>query len=719
MTVTADRPSSSRAPARSAFERLLRPRSLAIVGASPEPFSLGGNVLDNVERFGFTGDLHLVSRTRTEIKGRPCVGTIDDLPYGVDAVVLMIPVQAVKDAIRACARRGVGGAVVFASGFGELSEEGQLAQSEMAVHARAGGIALLGPNCLGAINFVDKIPLTFEPVQPQMPTGPAVCAIAQSGAMAGNIRMALQSRNVPVAYTFSTGNEAVIAAEDVIAGLLNDPAVRLFSVFVEQIRHPKRFLSLAAQARSRSKPIVLMHPGRNARSREAAKSHTGALAGDYAVMRTFIERESVVLVESLDELFDVSAMLARYPHPPGGGAAIMSNSGALRGFSLDFGEQIDLPLPALSALTEQALKQVLPDFATIDNPLDITAQGMQNPDLFGDSAQALLGDPRVGAVLVAAMGGSPAQQMAKWKSLGPVLRAAEKPVALAFLGDGAPLSAEFLADVKESGVPFFRSPDRAMRALAHMMRYGRTLAEQQGRSQLTVAVPGNIPNGPLVEYRGKAIFGKAGIPVPRSEIARSVDDAVRIASMIGYPIVLKAQAASLMHKSDAGGVAVGIASETALRAAWAKMGAAVASARPDMTLDGVLVEAMAPAGGIEFIAGARRDPAWGEVLMVGLGGIWAEALGDVRLMPADADATRIAAEIDLLKGARLLHGYRGSAPCDVPALLDALMRIGALMRAIPALNEIDVNPLVVYPEGQGALALDVLLIADDGTKLDH
>jgi acyl-CoA synthetase (NDP forming) len=556
------------------------------------------------------------------------------------------------------------------------------------------------------------VPLTFEPVQSVLPSGPGICAIAQSGAMAGNIRMALLAGNVPVAYTFSTGNEAVLGAEDIIEGLLDDPAVQLFSVFVEQIRHPKRFLALAAECRRRGKPIVLMHPGRSARSREAAKSHTGALAGDHAVMRAFVASEGVVLVESLDELFDVSRLLTRYPQPAAGGAGIMSNSGALRGFSLDFCEQIDLSLPELADATCAELKQVLPDFAAIDNPLDITAQGMQKPSLFGDSAQALLRDKQVGALLVAAMGGSPAQQMAKWKSLRPALEAAEKPVALAFLGDNWPLSEECLVDIKDSGVPFFRSPDRAMRAFAHMMRYGRTLVETQQRADVSVAVSGTVPPGPVVEYRGKAMFAEAGIAVPRGALARSSNDAVAVARDLGFPVVLKAQAAALMHKSDVGGVAVGIADEAALRAAWETMMARISAARPELVLDGILVEAMAPSGGIELIAGARRDPAWGEVLMVGLGGVWAEALGDVRLLPADASAGRIAAELDRLKGARLLHGYRGSPPCNVAALVDALIRIGALIRAVPTLSEIDVNPLVVYPAGQGVLALDALLLAE-------
>jgi acetate---CoA ligase (ADP-forming) len=711
MTVT-DKTRRKNGGARNGFERLLRPRSLAVVGASPEPLSLGGNVLANIKRFGFAGDLHLVSRTRTEINGRACVATIDDLPFGVDAVALMIPVPAVKDAIAACVRRGVGGAVVYASGFGELGEGGRRAQDEIAVLAKEAGLALLGPNCLGLINFVDQVPLTFEPVQPAVPSGPGICAIAQSGAMAGNIRMALLGGNVPVAYTVSTGNEAVLGAEDVIAGLLDDPAVQLFSVFVEQIRHPQRFLALAAEARRRGKPIVLMHPGRSARSREAAKSHTGALAGDHAVMRAFVAAEGVVLVESLDELFDVSRLLTRYPHPPAVGVGIMSNSGAVRGFALDFCEQIELPLPELAAATCTELKQVLPDFAAIDNPLDITAQGMQKPSIFGDSAQAMMKDPNVGALLVAAMGGSPAQQMAKWKSLRPVLEAAEKPVALAYMGDNWPMSDEFLTDVKDSGVPYFRSPERVMRAFAHLVRFGRALAEPRKPTDLSVAVSHAVAPGPMVEYRGKAVFAEAGIPVPRGALAATRDDAVRIARDLGFPVVLKAQAASLMHKSDVGGVAVGIVDEEAVRAAWDTMTARVKAARPDLALDGILVEAMALRGGIELIAGARRDPAWGEVLMVGLGGIWAEALGDVRLMPADADARQIAAELERLKGARLLHGYRGSAPCDLPALIDALLRIGALIRAVPALTEIDVNPLVVYPAGQGVLALDALLVAE-------
>jgi acyl-CoA synthetase (NDP forming) len=693
----------------SALNRLLRPRSLAVVGAAPPP-SLSANLLANLEQFSYSGVLHLVSRSRTEIDGRPCLRTIEDLPTGVDAAALMLPEPAVAEAVAACARRGVGGVMVFASGYGEVGPQGRQRQEEIAATARSAGMALLGPNCLGIVNFADGIPLTFEPLEPHRPGGRGVCVIAQSGAMAGNIRMALIAKGLPVAYAISTGNEALIGAEDFIDTLLVQPTVGLFALFVEQIRQPQRFLRLVAQARALGKPVVLMHPGRSARARAAASTHTGALAGDHAVMRAFVEQAGVVLVESLDELFDTSALLVRYPHPSGLGLAVLSNSGAIRGFALDFCVDLDLPLPSIGEETSRALAAVLPDFATIDNPLDLTAQGMQKPSLFADCARALLDDPAIGALLVAAMGGGPRQQMEKWRALRPVLEQSHKPVALAFLGDGVPLVPNCAAEIAASSVPFFRSPDRALRAFAHVAAYGRWRAAGARRAAAPLLPPIALAgSGPLAEHRGKAILHEIGIAVPRGNLAHDLGAALGIAQTIGYPVVLKGQAASLTHKSDVGAVVTSITDERALGEAWQSIAARLSALRPDLVLDGMLVEAMAPQG-VEMIAGARRDPDWGPVLMVGLGGVWTEALGDVRLMPADSDSALIEAEIERLAGARLLKGYRGAPASDVPALVDALSRLGALMRACCAIAEIDINPLRVYPRGQGVLALDALIV---------
>jgi acyl-CoA synthetase (NDP forming) len=421
------------------------------------------------------------------------------------------------------------------------------------------------------------------------------------------------------------------------------------------------------------------------------------------------EAEGVVVVGGLDELFDTAALLLRCPVPPAAGAALMTNSGALRGLGLDVAEDIGLDLPALAPATAARLAGVLPDFAAIDNPLDITAQAMARPDLFGAAAAALLADPGIGSLLVAAMGGAPAQQMGKWASLRPVLEGADKPVALAFLGDTAPLAEALAGEMAEAGVPLFRSAERALRALGHVQRLGRRLAAglaPRARGEIAAGLEGA---GALTEHAAKDILRRIGVPVPDGAVAGDADAAVRAAGRIGYPVVLKAQ--GIAHKSDVGGVALGIADEAALRAAWSAM-AARRPAPPGAAPEGRLVEAQAPPGGVEFIAGARRDPDWGPVLMVGLGGIWAEALDDVRLMPADAGAGAIAAELRRLKGAALLEGWRGAPALDTGALVEVLVRLGDLMLATPALTEAEINPLAVYPAGQGALALDALLVLD-------
>ena len=694
---------------RPALARFLRPRSIAVVGASPEPLSVGNNVLVNLRSFGFAGDLHFVSRTRAEIDGVACAPTIDDLPMGVDALVLIVPAQAVPESIEACVRRGVGGVVVFASGFSEQDEAGALAQAAFARTAREAGMAVLGPNCIGCVNYADGVPLTFEPVEPRPTRGPGVCVIAQSGAMQGNVRYALMARGVPVAQSISTGNEAVLSAEDYLDLLIEDPSISAFSLFVEQIRDPQRFLSLARRARAAAKPIVLLHPGQSSRAREAAKSHTGALAGDHAIMRACVEREGVILVGGLDELFDVTTLVARYPAPVTGGVGVLSNSGALRGFSLDFCEEIGLDLPELSPSAHEGLRKVLPSFATIDNPLDITAAGMQKPSLFGDSAAVMLDDPRVGFLLVAAMGGGKPQQLNKWRAMQPVLQAATKPVALAYLGDDYPLDAQFMQEMRDSGIPFFRSPDRALRALARLAAHGR--AQPPSHAPAPPASPLALDiHGPVTEWRGKEILNALGIATPQGGLARDLDEARAIAARIGYPIVIKAQADALAHKSEAGGVIVGLADEAALVEAHGRLLANVRAYDPALTLDGVLVERMAPRGGLEMIVGARRDPLWGPVIVVGLGGVWTEALHDARLLPAQASQGEIVAALDQLKGAALLGGLRGAAPRDVEAVGRIAAAIGALMLADPRIVEIDVNPVNVYAQGEGALALDALII---------
>ena len=699
------------------LERILRPRSIAIVGASADPRSFGGFVQGNLDRWGYEGALHLVSRSSAEINGRPCVKAIDELPEGVDLAVLAIPEAGVLDAVRGLAARRCHAAVLFASGYAEAGEEGQARQRELAELARSAGIAIVGPNCMGFTNLAAGIPVTFElmPARPRE-TRPGIGVVAQSGFMAANLRDALLARGAPVTAVFSTGNEASVCAEDAIAAYLDDPQTRVITAYAEQIRQPARFLALAARARAAGKPLVLLMPGRSARAREAAQSHTGALAGDHATATVLLRREAVVVVESLDELLDTSAILLRYPQPPAGGTAFMTGSGAMKNIALDFADDLGLDLPALAPDTVAALQAKLPSFAVAENPLDYTTIGIRQPGLIGELLLTLESDPAVGSLVLAIPVGPSIAQRDKADHIVPAIARATKPAVLVLTGDGSPVEDFFTDAIVASGVPLFRSADRALRALRRVAAYGEALeraARADAAAPVALALPGAVPtNGIFAEWQGKQWLAQAGIAVPRGELVCSADEAVAIADRIGWPVVLKAQASELPHKSDVGGVIVGLADAAALRAAWTRLFDNVARHRPGLALDGALVEAMG-ARGLELVVGARRDADWGPVVLVGLGGIWIEALKDVRLIPADLAVEDIVIELGRLKAAAVLAGIRGEAGVDLRAIATVVARIGAQMRANPTLAEIDINPLVAYPAGSPvpALALDALLVA--------
>ena len=714
-----------------AVGRLLRPRAVAIVGASDDPRSIGGNVLANLERAGYAGDLHLVSRTRAQIAGHLCVPSIDDLPDGVDAIVLNLPRDAVLEAIAACGRRHVNAAVVFASGFAEAGPEGRALQEELAAVALESGVLVNGPNCLGFVNYVDGIPLTFGEYQPMPASGsPAgmagVAVIAQSGAIANAIRDTLVASGLRITFLVSTGNEAALGAEDFLAPILEDAATGVAALFVEQVRRPQMLLQLAARARKQGKRIVLMQPGRTQAARGAAQSHTGAVAGDLAVARTVLGHAGVAVVDGLDALADVALLLAARPVPPPGRTAVMTNSGAMRGLTFDFAQEAGLDLAQWSPATAAALRELFPPFVTIDNPLDLGTAAFGKPELMRRAAQLLLDDPGVNSLIVSLFPGRPPQQVEKAEQLLPAIRASQKPVALVMLGDPMALDASFMTLARAEDAALFRSTERAVRAMAALNAVARAVAAPAEGGSDDDARHGepfdiaDLPAGPVAEYKAKALLAAAGVPVPPGELAQDLASAKAIAAGVGFPVVLKAQAAALSHKSDAGGVILNVGDGAALGEAWERLHTNVRRARPGLALDGVLVEAMAPKrqGCVELIVGAKRDSHWGAVLMLGLGGIWVETLYDVALLPATAGRAAIVEALGRLKGAPLFRGARGEPPVDLAAVASVARTLGALLEQSLEIAELEINPLLACPQGQGALALDALIVkhAEVGTE---
>lgn len=704
---------AAEAPTRVPLDRLLTPRSIAIVGASDKPGALGASVLANLDRAGFAGPIHLVNPKRETIGQRRCFATIDDLPEGIDVAVLAIPRAAVLDVMAALARRRVGAAVLFAAGFAEDGPPGIADQQEIARIAHDAGMIVEGPNCLGLFNFRDNIPLTFIEMPEAKATGERrVGIISQSGAMAAVLATTLIARDVPLASYVSTGNEAVCGVEDFIDHAVDDAGVAVIGMIVEQFRKPQRFLQAARAAVAQGKRIVLLHPGSSEAGRKSAATHTGALAGDYQVMRVLAEHAGVIFAETLEELGDMVEIALRCPRLPGRGTAIVAESGAFKALMLDQCEREELYLPALTDADSPALRAALPPFVPVTNPLDVTAQGLVDPGLYGRTLGALAEDDRIDTILLTLINTMAASSHVKFNAVADALRTIgrDKAIVVAGVDEGGGIEAADVDALRALGIPYLPTAERGLRAIARLAASAATDEPAQSTpTDSSHRFAAEIAPGTMIpEYRAKHLLAPFGLSFPDAALARAVEEATAIAAAIGYPVVLKAQAAALPHKTDAGGVVVGLADEAALVAGWAKLTADVAAARPDLALDGVLVEKMG-AKGIELIVGARRDPEWGPVVLVGFGGVAAELTRDVRLLPPELPAAAIVAELRKLRMAALFDGYRGAPAVDLEAVAELVALVGAVIVSNPGLQELDLNPVIAYPAGAGVVALDALM----------
>jgi len=686
-----------------AVARFLRPRSIAVIGISTRAGSAGQIILQCLRINRFAGEVHLVGRTDELIDGRRVLKSADELPEGIDLAVFTLPAAAVCEAIEACARRKVGTALVFAAGFAETGD--RATQDAVAATTRAAGLAVVGPNCLGVTNNVDGIMLHMLYAQEALRgVTNGVAIIGQSGGLLGHFQRACDGRGIPLSYVISTGNEAGLDTTDFLDFLVDDPSTRVIVAYCEELRRPQTFLAALRRARAASKPVVLMLVGRSVKARKAAQSHTGALVSDFATVRTQVEDAGSIVVTTMDETMDLVAILQRFPVPPAKGPGILTASGAYVALTNDLAEEIGLDLPELEPTTLKTIKETLPSYGNFGNPLDTTA-GF-SPEMLPIVTKALIEDPNVGMLFIS----FPIRTAVPVKAFNEGMAHSSKPKVMVALGDTWPLADDVEAAVKESPAVFSRSSDRMLRAIALYTRYGRNLAHPRA----TVAsppIPGlpKLGRGAQPEWLGKKLIAAAGIRIPDGALARTAGEAATLAKQIGYPVVLKAQAASLPHKTEVGGVALNLINEAAVRAAWDTMMRNVKHAAPNTKLDGALIEKMSPRG-IELMVGAMRDPGWGTVLLLGLGGIWVEALGDVQVLPATADKVQIIEALGKLRAAKLLIGMRGAPPADLTAVAEVVLRIGGLMQSVPEITEIDINPLTVHAKGEGATALDALII---------
>ncbi|MGE3992079.1 acetate--CoA ligase family protein [Pseudorhodoplanes sp.] len=694
---------------------MFKPRSVAIIGMSSKPGTLSRGVLSNVLATGFRGQIHLVGRSEGTIEGLPVLADFTDLPRDIDLAILCVPAAAVRESVEACVSRRIKSAVCFASGFAEMGERGRKEQAEIGRIARDGGLALVGPNCVGYFNHVDALAVWLVPIKSIVTYDPSrgrgIGIVTQSGAIGVHIAQSLSAAGCPVTYTVTTGNEAHLGVSDFIDFYLQDKSTGAIAVYCEQIHHPAALLRAARRAVECNKSIVLFHPGRSAKAQASAASHTGALAGDYAAMRAVVEHSGITVVETLEELVDVSRLSLRFPNAlSGGGLGVVTTSGAICSIIEDYCDTLGIAIPPLPHDQFQALLPHLPDYTPPRNPLDLGTLPVQRPDLVTVALSTMLADPSTKSLVFTSPYLDPPLSTQQATAVAAGAKDAAKPFIYVIHEEGVPLAAEPARILDDNRIVVMRSPERALRALA---RFGQQAARKgRVRSEVAAAALPKLPklgHGTQPEWLGKQVLKVLGIPVPPGGLVCSADEAVTLAQELGYPVVLKAQAAALAHKSEAGGVLLNIGNEAALRSAWEKLGANIRRAAPEITLDGALVETMGTPG-VELVVGAYRDSSWGPILLVGLGGIWIEALGDVRLMPADLPEAQIILEFEALKGARLMHGVRGAAPVDIAAAARVASQIGRLMIEHSEIAEIDINPLIGY--SNSVLALDALFVTE-------
>ena len=695
----------------SSIDKMLNPRSIAVVGATPR-LQYGGRMLAAALKAGDQVSVYPVNPRYDEVMGVKCYPSVSDLPEVPDVVGVVVSSGQVLNVLNECHQKGTRAAIVISAGFSERgTQEGRDLQAQLGEFARESGLRISGPNCLGLANVKDNIWVSSSSRGAEGLSGP-VGLVCQSGASAFGpfLNRALDS-GIGLSYIISTGNEADLDFSDFVRYLLDDDDTKVIAGFVEGFKDASKFIEIAKLAAERGKPIVLIKIGRSDLGAKAAQSHTAALTGLDALYDAALSQYGVIRVADYDELLEVSNLLANSPPPPAQGLAVVSHSGGISSLTADMCGQVGLDLPELNDTARDGINGVLKGFGWASNPSDVT--GFANSDSFPEIMQFMANDPAMGTLVVASSGGdAQAEQVIAQRDL-------DKEMALAFLWTGSRRESAGLDMLKKARIPVFYTPNRLATGIRSLLDYhiwlGRrgqagfpailSITTEQQAVANKLAVKGGVA---LSEHQSKHLLAEWGVPVTTETLVQTADAAVEAGSEIGYPVVLKADVTGMPHKTEAGLVKLGLDDEAAVRAAYDEVTSNAANAGAGM--NGVLVQEMV-ADAVEVIVGVSYDSQLGATILFGSGGVMVEVYNDVslRLCPIDeSDALQMIAEV---KGARLLEGFRGQPAADIAALADTLVRVSQLGAQLEgSLAELDINPLMVLPTGQGVRAADAVAI---------
>ncbi len=674
------------------------PRGVAVIGASRDPHKLGYGVVRNLVEYGFRGPVYPINPNAREILGHVCYPSIADVPDPVDLAVVVVPAPAVAGAVDQCGERGIRHVVVVSGGFGEIGPEGQAREEALARVAQKHGIRVVGPNCIGTIDTHTPVNTTFVVGMPQPGD---IAFVSHSGAMCAVVIDWAQGAGIGFSRIVSLGNQVDVNETDMLAVLADDPQTRVITAYVEGVADGRAFMQ-TMEAVARRKPVVVLKGGHGESGAKAVASHTGALAGSAEAFDAALQQSGAQRARTMEELFDRARALAWQPLPHGDRVAVLTNAGGPGIVAVDALEAAGLRLAPLADETRAHLRRRLPPAASAENPVDILAGS--GPGTYAVALDALLSDPTVDAVLVMMAPNDWFLPASLAEVIGDVARAHPKPVLASLMGQASVEGA--LAILNQRRVPNFAFPERAASALAAMVARRRWLdAPTEPPVELT-DVDRRAARAALDRGDFAAVVAAYGVALPPTRLATGADQAARLADEIGYPVALKLVSPQVTHKSYVGGVALHLPDTDAVRAAFARIVKAARAAHPDAVIEGVLVQKMLT-GGQELIVGVRRDPQFGPLTLVGGGGVDVELLRDVAMGVAPLSRPQVERILDATRAGVRLKGWRGSPPADRAAVLDAILRLSQAACDFPEIAELEINPLIVLSEGQGAFAVDV------------
>lgn len=697
------------------LKKLLRPEKIAIVGAT-EKETYGGFAVLLMQKYApeRMKNIFLVNPKRDEVFGEKVYHSIDEIPEDIDMVIIATSKKTVPGLLRQAKEKGAGGAVVFAAGYGETGKpEDKQLEAELKELCTELDMALMGPNCAGYINAVDNIPaMGFMTSVPDHKG--SVGLVSQSGMIC---TLMMDSGKVDFSYVISCGNSKIVEVVDYIDFLIDDEDTKVIVSYIEGVTNPKKFLATLKKAALKKKPVILLKIGRSEKGSKAASSHTGSLSGSDATFNAIFDKYGVIRVDDLEDLASLSNMIATMPELPKGNRVVSLNgSGGENGVACDVGYIYNVNYPEFSEEGYAKLRPMLDDFATISNPLDTTADICYDTDQFADAAEVIINDKNfdmavVGITIVDELTDLCVKHMSealvKLKKEGRVT----KPVVVVPAVESGRMP-DYVNALKDAGVPVTAPCYYGYKHVALLCKYAEWLKNTDVEA-LQDAVPDSAAGGEkhaLSEHASKELLREYGVPAPEEFIATSEEEAAEFASKIGYPVVMKVESNDILHKSDVGGVKLNIRSEEEARSAYKDIMESCTAKCPGAVINGILMQKMLKAG-TEVIVGVTVDPAFGPMVLCGMGGVFTEVFKDVSLKPAPLTKKDALEMISSLKAYKLMTGYRGQPPLDVDALAELLVGVGKF--AVDRRNdlaEMDINPVFVYPEGEGVAAADALVI---------